>query len=266
MEHQAPMVQGAGLMLVNPEGQELTYTIRFDFNTTNNKAEYEALLSRLRMAKEMKIEYLRTFVDSQLVANQVLRIFEAIHPVIQLYLSKVGELIESFRGFSIEHVRRSQNKNADVLSKLASITFTHLAKEVVVEFLERRFVEIEEVHDLVKEEANTWMKPLREYLELGILPEDMKEARKIRIKAPSYKLMNGGLYRKSFLTPCLRCVGQNQASVIIKEMHKGVCGLHAGLRSVVIKILRLGYYWPTTHEDTVTMLQTSESFQIHAKV
>ncbi|XP_071691283.1 uncharacterized protein [Rutidosis leptorrhynchoides] len=68
---------GAGLMLINPEGQEFTYALHFEFNTTNNEAEYEALLAGLRIAKEMKIEHLQAFVDSQLVANQVLDIFEA---------------------------------------------------------------------------------------------------------------------------------------------------------------------------------------------
>ncbi|XP_071719402.1 uncharacterized protein [Rutidosis leptorrhynchoides] len=213
---------GAGLMLINPEGQEFTYALRFEFNTTNNEAEYGALLAGLGIAKEMKIEHLQAFVDSQLVANLVLGIFEARQPTIQLYLSKVRELMESFRSFTIKHVRRSQNKKADALSKLASITFAHLAKEVLVEVLEKRSIEAQEVHELVTEEENTWMKLIREYLELGILPEDKKEARKIRIKAPSYKMMNGALYRKYFLTPWLRCVGPNQASMIIREMHEGI--------------------------------------------
>ncbi|XP_071695851.1 uncharacterized protein [Rutidosis leptorrhynchoides] len=134
---------GAGLMLINPGGQEFTYALRFEFNTTNNEAEYEALLAGLRIAKEMKIEHLRAFVDSQLVANQV------------------RELIESFRSFTIEHVRRSQNNKANALSKLASITFAHLAKEVLVEVLEKRSIEVKEVHDLITDEENTWMKPLR---------------------------------------------------------------------------------------------------------
>ncbi|XP_071713323.1 uncharacterized protein [Rutidosis leptorrhynchoides] len=245
-----------GLMLINPEGQEFTYALRFEFNTTNNEAEYEALLVELRITKEMKIEHLQAFVDSQLVANQVLGIFEARQPTMQLYLSKVRELVESFRSFTIEHVRRSQNKKADALSKLASITFAHLAKEVLVEVLEKRSIEAQEVHDLITEEENTWMKPLREYLELKILPEDKKEARKIEINALSYKMMNGALYRKSFLTPWLRCVGPNQASMIIREMHEGICRLHSGPRSIVEKILRMGYYWPTMHEDTVTLLRT----------
>ncbi|XP_071699231.1 uncharacterized protein [Rutidosis leptorrhynchoides] len=67
---------GAGLMLVNPEGKEFTYALRFKFVTTNNEAEYEALLAGLRMAKELKILHLRAFVDSQLVSNQIKGTFE----------------------------------------------------------------------------------------------------------------------------------------------------------------------------------------------
>ncbi|XP_071713084.1 uncharacterized protein [Rutidosis leptorrhynchoides] len=157
-------------------------------------------------------------------------------------------------------------KKADALRKLASITFAHLEKEVLVKVLEKRSIEVKEVNDLIMEEESTWMKPLKEYLELDILPKDKKEARKVRIKAPSYKLMNGGLYQKSFLTLWLQCAGPNQASMVIKEMHEGICGLYFGPRSIVAKILRMGYYWPTMHEDTVTLMRTYESFQIHTKV
>ncbi|GKB00663.1 reverse transcriptase domain-containing protein [Tanacetum coccineum] len=41
---------GAGIMLVNPEGKEYTYALRFEFEMTNKKAEYEALLQGLRIA------------------------------------------------------------------------------------------------------------------------------------------------------------------------------------------------------------------------
>ncbi|GJY30358.1 reverse transcriptase domain-containing protein [Tanacetum coccineum] len=60
---------GAGLILVSPEGKEYTYTLRFEFKTTNNEAKYEALLAGLRIAKEMKIQELTIFIYSQLVSN-----------------------------------------------------------------------------------------------------------------------------------------------------------------------------------------------------
>ncbi|GKD55470.1 reverse transcriptase domain-containing protein [Tanacetum coccineum] len=40
----------AGLIITNPEGMEFTYALRFRFNTTNNEAEYEALIAGLRIA------------------------------------------------------------------------------------------------------------------------------------------------------------------------------------------------------------------------
>ncbi|GJT02674.1 reverse transcriptase domain-containing protein [Tanacetum coccineum] len=46
---------GAGLMLIDPKGKEYTYALRFEFETTNNKAEYEVLLVGLRIAQEMEI-------------------------------------------------------------------------------------------------------------------------------------------------------------------------------------------------------------------
>ncbi|GJY02103.1 reverse transcriptase domain-containing protein [Tanacetum coccineum] len=53
---------GAGLMVVSPEGKEYTYELRFEFETTKNEAEYEALLAGLRIAKEMEIRELIIFV------------------------------------------------------------------------------------------------------------------------------------------------------------------------------------------------------------
>nr|GEV99683.1 putative ribonuclease H-like domain-containing protein [Tanacetum cinerariifolium] len=47
---------GASLMVVSPEGKEYTYALRFTFETTNNEAEYEALLAGLRIAKRWKYE------------------------------------------------------------------------------------------------------------------------------------------------------------------------------------------------------------------
>lgn len=48
---------------------------------------------------------------------------------------------------------------------------------------------------------HTWITPLIEYLQHAILPDNHEEARKIRIKAPLYALVNGELYRKGFTTP-----------------------------------------------------------------
>ncbi|GJU79448.1 reverse transcriptase domain-containing protein [Tanacetum coccineum] len=61
---------GAGLIIINLEGMEFTYALRFRFSATNNEAEYEALIAGLRIARQMGVQNLQANVDSKLVANQ----------------------------------------------------------------------------------------------------------------------------------------------------------------------------------------------------
>nr|GEV41630.1 reverse transcriptase domain-containing protein [Tanacetum cinerariifolium] len=70
-----------------------------------------------------------------------------------------------------------------------------------------------EVTAVIEEEGPTWMTELVNYLKEGTLLADEKEARKIRLKARQYELMEGILYKRSFLTPWLRCVGPLQAVI-----------------------------------------------------
>ena len=45
--------------------------LRLQFPATNNEAEYEALIAGLCLAKEMGLQQLKVYSDSQLVVNQV---------------------------------------------------------------------------------------------------------------------------------------------------------------------------------------------------
>ncbi|GKB62968.1 hypothetical protein Tco_0919154 [Tanacetum coccineum] len=135
-------------------------------------------------------------------------------------------------------------------------TFAHLSKQVLVEVLKKKSIQEEEVATVVEEEGPTWMTPIIEYLKDGALPHDRKEASKLRIKARQYELLEGVLYRRSFLKPWLRCVGPLQADYVIREINEGSCSMHAGPWAVVAKAMRLGYYWPTMHRDARDMIRT----------
>ncbi|GJU87334.1 ribonuclease H-like domain-containing protein [Tanacetum coccineum] len=84
----SPDGAGAGLMLIDPAGKEYTYALRFEFETTNNEAEYEALLVGLRIAQEMEITKVAIFIDSQLVVNQIKGTYAAKQLSIKSYLQK----------------------------------------------------------------------------------------------------------------------------------------------------------------------------------
>nr|GEV32758.1 hypothetical protein [Tanacetum cinerariifolium] len=161
-----------------------------------------------------------------------------------------------------------KNVQVNVDSKLVAnqVLGTYVAKEdnmikyleivkglVLVEVLENKSIKEKEVAAVIEEDGPTWMTQLVDYLKEGVLPGDKKEAMKLRLKARQYELMDGVLYRRSFLTPWLRCVGPLQADYVMREIHKGSCSMHAGPRSVVAKAVRLGYYWPTMHKDARDM-------------
>ncbi|GJX63715.1 reverse transcriptase domain-containing protein [Tanacetum coccineum] len=86
---------------------------------------------------------------------------------------------------------------------------------VLVEILKEKSIQEGEVAIVVEEEGPTWMTPIMEYLKDGTLPGDRKEASKLRIKARQYELLDGILYKRSFLNPWLRCVGPLQADYVI---------------------------------------------------
>nr|GEV16690.1 reverse transcriptase domain-containing protein [Tanacetum cinerariifolium] len=257
---------GAGLILTNPEGVEFTYALRFQFTASNNEAEYEALVAGLRIATQMGVKNVQVNVDSKLVANQVLETYVAKEDNMIKYLEIVKGLVSGFTTFSISQVQRSKNKKAYALSKIASISFPYLSKQVLVEVLETKSIAGKEVTAVIEEEGPTWMTELVDYLNKGILPGDEKETRKVRLKARQYELMEGVIYKRSFLTPWLRCVGPLQAEYIMREVHEGSCSMHAGPRSVVAKAVRLGYYWQTMHRDARDMIRKCSDCQIHRPV
>nr|GEU71344.1 reverse transcriptase domain-containing protein [Tanacetum cinerariifolium] len=162
-------------------------------------------------ATQIEVKNVRVNVDSKLVANQVLGTYVANEDNMIKYLEIVKGLVSGFTTFSISQVPRSKNKKADALSKIASTSFPHLSKQVLVEVLETKSITRKEVTAVIEEKGPTWMTELADYLKKSILPVDEKEARKLRIKARQYELMEGVLYKRSFLTPCLRCVGPLQA-------------------------------------------------------
>ncbi|KAL5555669.1 hypothetical protein UlMin_037905 [Ulmus minor] len=84
------------------------------------------------------------------------------------------------------------------------------------------------------------MDPLIEYLTICKEPEDKNQARKLRIKAARYTILDGVLYNKSFSEPLLRCLTKEESEVVLKSIHSGVCGNHYGGRSLAHKALTTG--------------------------
>ncbi|XP_030970092.1 uncharacterized protein LOC115990396 [Quercus lobata] len=77
------------------------------------------------------------------------------------------------------------------------------------------------------------MTPIISFLQHGRLPQDIEEARKVKRRATRFTILNDTLYKRGISMPYLKCVDEEDAKYILKEIHEGGCGDHAGLRSLV---------------------------------
>ena len=126
---------GAGLILVSPEGHRVHCALRFGFKASNNEAEYEALVTGLKLAKEMRVESFDIYNDSQLVVCQVTNEYQARGKKMAAYLWKGKDLLNAFSSFKIQQVPREWNTQADALARLASTKDSELLEVIPVEFL-----------------------------------------------------------------------------------------------------------------------------------
>jgi ribonuclease HI len=87
--------------------------------STNNEAEYHALIEGLKAVSEWKPDRLEIYLDSKLVAEQVKGNYRVKEPRLQVLHQKAKELLSSFPEVDIRHVERAKNKGADALANMA---------------------------------------------------------------------------------------------------------------------------------------------------
>ena len=61
--------------------------------------------------------------------------------------------------------------------------------------------------------------------------------------------------------PYLKCVDEDKAKYILEEIHQGVRGDHAGPRSLVSKVIQIGYFLPTIQMDTIKLVKKCDKCQ-----
>jgi ribonuclease HI len=111
---------GAGVPLISPTGEQLMYVLQIFWKVSNNEAEYEALLHRLRLAASIGIKRLLVYNDSAVVINQVNKSWDRNKENMDAYCLEVCKLENKFYGLEFHHVVHDNNVATNVLSKLGS--------------------------------------------------------------------------------------------------------------------------------------------------
>ena len=270
---------GAGLLFISPLKKHIRYIIRLDFPAFNNMAEYEALLSGLRITIELGVKRLDVRGDSQLIIDQVMKGSSCHDPKMEAYCNAVRRLEDKFNGLELNHVPRKYNEDADELAKIASgrttippnIFARDLAK-TSVDFKdpvesgtpsaepsvrnpstsESEAMEMEtetssanEAEAMQIDEApllRDWRDQYLDWINQGVLPSDRAQARRVARRAKSFVEIDKELYKHSPSGVLQRCIPFPEGKELLRDIHAGICGHHAAPRTLVGNAFRQGFY------------------------
>lgn len=124
---------------------------------------------------------------------------------------------------------------------------------------------LEELRSIQNIEMEDWRVPVVHYLLFDALPEDRHEARKLRVQATHFCLIDGKLFKRSIEGPYLKCLGPTESREILEELHERSAGNHSGGRSLAFRCHRTGYYWPSMKADAARLVQKCDKSQRFAK-
>jgi len=259
-----PKGAGVGIVLEGPNNILIEKSLHFAFKTSNNQAEYKAIIAGLSLAREVGVKSLTCKTDSKLTVGHLNDEFQIKDSTLLQYHHLVQKVVQSaFEQVRIQHIPRSKNVRADILSKLASTKLKSRHRSLLQQTLSAPSL-ISTWYNLTQHQADNWTTPYIQYLQTSNSPPN---ADKIWItKAARYTMIGDELYKRGYGQPLLKCVTVEQAQYIIKELHEGICDDHFDARTMTTRIFRAGYFWPTMEADCQDFIKKCIPCQKHGNL
>ncbi|KAL8102849.1 hypothetical protein AgCh_027393 [Apium graveolens] len=214
---------GAGLVLQSPDGFLIEYAMKLDFPTTN-EVEYEALIAGLGLAGTLRVKNLKVRGDSKLIISQVKGEFEARDDTMAKYVRLVRAVMTQFDECHVEHIPREENDKADALSKFASSEIEESSGSVYFRVLKTQSIDVKLVAPIGL--GTSRIDPIKTHIQTDWLPNNATEVRKLVVRALRYSLIDGILYKRSYVVTYLRCLRPDETRLALEEVHEGICGQH----------------------------------------
>jgi ribonuclease HI len=233
---------GAGIaaIITSPTCVKNRYVARLSFalesdRCTNNIAEYEVVILGLRKLRALGVTTCIVRTDSKVVVGQVEKEYSTKDPALMQYLTVVRSLERQFKGFTLQHVDRTKNEEADALAKAAAKgevlpadVFYHVIGTPAVRNPEGlQITNDTEGHCIVNLiMAEDWWAPITLYLQGHYHPSDINEAKRLKHRSRNFAFLGGQLYKKGTSQPMLKCMTETEGIQILREVHSGTCGSH----------------------------------------
>jgi hypothetical protein len=228
------------------------------FPASNNAAEYEALIHGLNIAISLGIKRLMVYGDSMVVISQINKEWDCSNDSLGKYCTVVWKLEDKFEGLEFHHVERDRNTTADVLSKLGS-SRTQVPPGIFVQEISHPSIslaQVEECNTLSQPESDfdDWRRPIIRYIKNEKVSDDKNAAERIARQSARYTLIGETLYRRGASGVFMKCIPSATGKQLLDEVHAGQCGIHAASRTLVGKVFRSGFYWPTAKSDAAELV------------
>ncbi|KAL2253359.1 UNVERIFIED_CONTAM: Retrovirus-related Pol polyprotein from transposon opus [Sesamum indicum] len=222
MEPRTPTVEGPEYGYRGPKGVEIEAAIRLAFPVTNNEAEYEALVLGLELAFQAGAQDLEVFTDSQLIALQI----------------EGG-------------VPRAENDKADALSKFGA---PWMGLEIARSRLWFEHDQVSQAERRCRRSQNleTKLPNILKTAPCLLTPLPLRESNS---EPPDSLCCQDSSIKRTVDGPLLKCLDEERALYVMREIHEGSCGNHSGARSLAQKIIRQGFYWPTMAKDAKELVK-----------
>ena len=110
-----PGPAGIGVVILDQSGKRIKEVAKYIGETTNNIAEYNALLYGLEEALILRADEITINMDSELVAKQLTGDYRVKDLNIRPLFERALNMLKSFKNFEVRHIDRSKNKEADKL-------------------------------------------------------------------------------------------------------------------------------------------------------
>lgn len=108
-----PGPAATGVVITDTAGKTVAAYGEYLGEQTNNFAEYSAMISGLKKAKELGATEVECFLDSELVTKQMNRQYKVKEPTLQKLFIQAFNLSSAFKKIVFKHIPREKNKEAD---------------------------------------------------------------------------------------------------------------------------------------------------------
>ena len=125
-----------------------------------------------------------------------------------MQIIKVWDLLKKFMMVQVKHIPRVENSRADALAKLVIASQEDLGSSTLVKYLAEHSIDLCDVEVAQIGSEPSWMEPIWDYIIDERLPDDPKEAAKIRTRSARFTNHKGSLSKQDFFTPILKCIAR----------------------------------------------------------